>query len=268
MSAQLGKSHDILVSPPFSISLAERVDGTVTQGIVYIATGPKYIRAAAHSATTVRTHSPGLPTHLFADWRSHGFDFGTSPAPFTSVEEVEHPHRRSKVDYLARTPFDHTLYLDSDTALNADISGMFRILERFDIALSHAHRRNVENRLKPWRIALPQAFPQYNAGVVLYRRSPEVLAFLDEWRQSFHTAGFLQDQMTLRELLWLSDLRMATLPPEYNVRLIKYHYLWAKTEATSRIFHRRRYHDGPFWSVQRRLRKLRQRLTSGGRRAG
>ena len=241
------------------------MDGTVTQGIVYIATGPKYIRAAVHSATTVRHYCPGLPTHLFADWRSHGFDFGTSPAPFASVEEIDRPHRRSKVDYLARTPFDRTLYLDSDTALNADISGMFRVLERFDIALSHAHRRNLESRLKPWRLTLPQAFPQYNGGVILYRRSPEVLAFLEEWRQAFHTAGFLQDQMTLRELLWLSHLRMATLPPEYNVRLIKYHYLWSKTEATSRIFHRRRYHDGRFWYVRRRLRKLAQRLMPGGR---
>ena len=146
---------------------------------------------------------------------------------------------------------------------------MFRILERFNIALSHAHRRNLASRLKPWRMALPQAFPQYNGGVILYRRSPGVLAFLEEWRQSFHTAGYLQDQMTLRELLWLSNLRMATLPPDY---------ITCASSSTTISGRRPKPRRASFiaaaitmvrtGTVQRRLRKLTQRLVSGGRRAG
>jgi hypothetical protein len=37
-----------------------------------------------------------------------------SPLPFTSVEAIDHPHRRSKVDYLSRTPLDRTSYLDTN----------------------------------------------------------------------------------------------------------------------------------------------------------
>ena len=184
-----------------------------TQGILYIAAGAKYIRAAIRSAESVRKHCPGLPTHLYADWPSHGFDFRRSPHPFTSIETIDHPHRRSKVDYLAQTPFDRTLYLDTDTTLNADVRGMFQVLDRFDIALTHAHRRNALARLKPWRLTLPAAFPQYNGGVILYRRTPAVVSFFDAWQRHFHDEGFSQDQITLRELLWLSDLRLATLPP-------------------------------------------------------
>ena len=227
-----------------------------THGILYIATGEKYIRAAIHSAETVRKHCPGLPTHLYAGPQDQGLDFRRSPHPFTSVAAIEDPHRRSKVDYMSRTPFDRTLYLDTDTALNTDVRGAFQLLDRFDIALAHAHRRNSATRLKPWRIALPQAFPQYNAGVILYRRTPAVIAFLEDWRHCFHEAGFLQDQVTLRELLWRSDLRIATLPPEYNVRFIKYHFLWSKEEAASKIFHRRRYHDGRWWYLKKWLRRL------------
>lgn len=234
----------------------QRPNRVATQGILYIAAGAKYIRAALHSADTVRKHCPGLSTHLFADWEPQGFDFGRSPHPFTSVDAIDQPHRRSKVDYIARTPFDRTLYLDTDTALNADVRGMFQILDRFDIALAHAHRRGAAVRLRPWRVPLPQAFPQYNGGVILYRRTPAVAAFFEDWRRSFHEAGFLQDQTTLRELLWLSDLRMATLPPEYNVRFIKYHFLWSKEEATSQIFHRRRYHDGRWWFLYKWLKQL------------
>jgi len=223
-----------------------------TQGILYIAAGKKYINAAIRSAKSVLKYCPDLSTHLFADWQNYNcFSFDQNPYPFTTVEIIANPHHRSKLDYLPLTPFDQTLYLDTDTTLDADIREMFRILERFEIALNHAHRRNDSIRLAPWRIELPQAFPQHNGGVILYRRTPKVLRFLEEWRDQFKEAGFLQDQMTLRELLWFSDLRMATLPPEYNVRYIKYKYLWSKAEARVKILHLRRYHDGPFWFIKK-----------------
>jgi hypothetical protein len=236
-----------------------------TYGILYIATGRKYIEAAIQSAKSILRHCPDLPTHLFSDWQNYDeFDFDENTHPFTSVDKITNPHRRSKVDYLPKTPYDWTLYLDTDTLINADIREMFRLLERFDIALNHAHRRNDHTRLGSWRIDLPHAFPQHNGGVILYRKTPEVIRFLEEWRDHFHQAGFQQDQMTLRELLWLSGLRMAVLPPEYNVRYIKYHYLWSRAEASAKIFHLQRLHTGWFWWLAtpwvRRVLKLSKRL--------
>ncbi len=231
-----------------TIGLSNKLANTnpPTQGILYIAAGEKYIRAAIQSAKSVLKHCPNLSTHLYADWQNYGFKFSETSYPFTSVSKIENPHRRSKVDYLPQTPFDYTLYLDTDTQLNENIQDMFRILERFDIALTHAHTRNDPNRLKKWRVELPHAFPQYNGGVILYRKTPKVIQFLEEWRDEYHQnfSQFQQDQMTLRELLWLSDLRMTALPPEYNVRYIKYHYLWSNTEATTKIFHLKRFHVG------------------------
>ena len=67
---------------------------------------------------------------------------------------------------------------------------------------------------------------------------------MESWRDAYYANldRFQMDQRTLRELLWLSDLRMAVLPPEYNVRYIKYHYLWSKQEATSKILHLQKFH--------------------------
>ena len=223
----------------------------MTDGVLFVATGRRYIDAGVRAAATVREHSPTLSVHLFADWKSQGYAFDEDPGPFTSVGDIDEPHRRSKVDYLPQTPFDRTLYLDTDTAVRADISDMFRVLERFDVALTHEHRRLSPVRSKTWRTDIPRAFPQFNGGVILYGSSPPVKAFLDDWRTSFHEAGFPQDQITLRELLWLSDLRIATMPPEYNVRYIKYHYLWTKYEAESQILHLRMYHEGGLRSYPR-----------------
>jgi hypothetical protein len=219
-----------------------------SKGILYIASGELYIRAAIRSAKSVLKHCPGLPTHLYADWQNYGFKFNESPFPFTSVGTIENPHRRSKVDYLPLTPFEQTLYLDTDTTINTDIQEMFGILERFDIALAHNMKRNFPPRLITWREQLPQAFPQFNGGVILYRKNPEIIRFLEEWRDQYHAnlSVFRQDQITLRELLWLSNLRIATLPPEYNVRYIKYRLVWTKSEARAKILHLKRYHVGWF----------------------
>ncbi len=236
-----------------------------TLGILFVATGEKYVLAAIRAANTVRAHSAALGIHLFTDEKSFAqFNFSTDLAPFSSVASIDDPHRRSKVDYMGRSPFDYTLYLDTDTAFNADLTSMFTILERFDIALAHEHRRNTPNSLETWRAELPQAFPQFNSGVILYRKSPAVLQFLEEWRAHYKSAGIRHDQTTLRELLWLSNLRIATLPPEYNVRYIKYQFIWSKTEASVKIFHLKRFHRGWFgWIFRHQIRKfgkLKQKL--------
>jgi hypothetical protein len=217
----------------------------INEGVLYIATGKKYVHAAVRAAQTVQTHSPGLGIHLYTDAQNYDdFKFADSPFPFTSVGRIDDPHRRSKVDYISLAPFDRTLYLDTDTALNADISDMFRVLEQFDIALCHSHRRNTVDSLAPWRIEIPQAFPQFNGGVILYRKTPAVVRFLEDWGRLYKEAGHRRDQPTLRELLWLSDLQIATLPPEYNVRFLKYHFLWSRNEAQTKIFHLKQLHRG------------------------
>jgi hypothetical protein len=228
-----------------------------SRGILYVATGETYIRAAMQSANTAKKFCPDLRIHIFCDWQNYTLGFDVSTFPFSSVEKIHDPHRRSKVDYLAKTPFDQTLYLDTDTSIIADIGDMFRILERFDVALAQAHRRNTIERLQPLQLNLPQAFPQYNSGVFLYRKTPAVCQFLEEWSVYFKESGCQHDQPSLRELLWLSDLRIATLPPEYNVRHLKYHFLWSKSEASTKIFHLKQLHMGWFRWLNRKSRTTR-----------
>ena len=144
-----------------------------------------------------------------------------------------------------------TLYLDSDTWVCAPLDDVFQLLDRFDVALAHAHQRNQRRTLQSWRIELPEAFPQMNGGVIAFRRNARVAAFLDDWSRSYHDADFRKDQVTLRELLWRSELAIATLPPEFNLRYEKYLRVWATGEARPRILHLRRFHERPS-----RLRRL------------
>jgi hypothetical protein len=212
-------------------------------GVVLVATGVHHRALALQAARSVRRHCPGLPVVLFSDAEGCQALEGQC-GPTACVDDViplADPHRRSKVDALARSPFTRSLYLDADTRLVADVRDVFTLLDRFDIALAHAHARNRPATQAVWRQALPDAFPQFNSGVIAWRRNAATQALLEAWPQHYRQAGFRKDQVTLRELLWQSDLRIATLPPEYNIRYRKTLWLWrhSSQEARPRILHLR-----------------------------
>jgi hypothetical protein len=206
-----------------------------SMGIVYIATGERYVRATVKSAASVKQHCKNLKVHLFTDLKEFSHD------GIDGVTIIDQPHRRSKVDYLFKTPFERTLYLDSDTRVVDNIEDMFNLLNNFDIALAHAHLRNHPATLEQWNTNIPYAFPQLNGGVILYRMNMKVENLLKQWHEAYHTAGFKKDQTTLRELIWNSDLRLTILPPEYNIRYKKYLWIWKKNEAVPKILHLKKY---------------------------
>ena len=220
----------------------------MSDGIIYITYGIKYVQAALESARSARKHCPDLSIHLFVDQKSHdALGLAKDKGPISSIGILENPHRRSKTDTMALTPFDRTLYLDSDTRVAEDIRPMFAVLDRFDIAAAQAMRRNSEFRTEVWKEKPPASFAEMNTGVILYRSSEPVLAMMRKWGEAYTEAKHRHDQPTFRELLWTSDLKVATLPPEYNVRYLKYKFMWEKSEAVPMIYHMKQYHIG--WNV-------------------
>ena len=225
-----------------------------SRGVIYVACGESYVEAASASARSVRECSPSLATHLFTG-RADCVD-----PIFDGVTRIENPHRRSKVDWILETPFDRTLYLDADTRVVDDISEMFELLDRFDLAIAHAHRRNHPNTSTVWNLQLPVSFPQLNSGVILFRRNDRTHDLLGAWREAFHEAGFAKDQATLRELIWNSDLRVHILPPEYNVRYSKYLEVWDPAEAKPKILHYKVFKAGADRAEERGLRRAVTRI--------
>ena len=222
-----------------------------SRGVLYIASGFEHIKAALQSAQSVRNTNPGLLIHLFADWQQQKFQLDIDPGPLTSWENIPEPHRRSKVDYIARTPFEQTLYLDTDTRVLCDLGDLFALLEKFDVALAHAHKREIPNKQKKVKIQTPNAFPQFNSGVFLFKRNEKTINAFSLWRRWFYETNLSTDQNTLREIMWSSDLRIATLPPEYNVRFLKYMFLWSRDEARPKILHLPYYRQGIMSYVKR-----------------
>lgn len=223
-------------------------------GALFIATGRGHVEAAGRAAASVRRTNPDLRIGLFSDVEP-------PDGVFDDWSRVTDPHSRSKVDFLPRTPYRNTLYLDTDVRVVAELGEMFRLLERFDMAMAHVVRWQKASYQRLWREDVPSSFPQHNGGVILYRSTPEVIAFFEAWRDDYHAAGFKEDQVTLRELLWTTPLRVATLPPQFNMRSYTLRDRFFSQRADPRILHLTKYNPGKPGVADRLLGPIRRSLS-------
>jgi hypothetical protein len=208
------------------------------QGILYVATGESYRAEAAYSALSARAVMPGLPITLISD----------SPGDSAAFDEtllLADPRFdfQDKIRGIGMSPFHRTIFLDSDTYIAADISDLFILLDRFDLAAAHSVGR--ENVPIP---GIPYAFSELNTGVLAFKKSVEWESLVSKWLARYladrdrmdHREGreLAGDQVAFRELVYYSDLRLAILPPEYNCR-----YDAGFLFGEARVIHQRS--DGP-----------------------
>ncbi|MZR14694.1 hypothetical protein GQE99_16865 [Maritimibacter sp. DP07] len=208
------------------------------KGVIYVATGADYRDLAVASARSLREVEPDLPVDLFTDTPG-----GVPEGLFDAVHLITEPHDRSKLDCLALTRFERTLFLDCDTLIVNPLGDVWGILERFDLAMAHEVRRMTPLIRAGHAVETPYAFPQLNSGVILYRRSGAMDAFLAEWVRRYAAAGLYRDQPVLKDLLWESDLRFYVLPPEFNLRRVTLLDAWEPGDARPVIIHSHRLMD-------------------------
>lgn len=231
------------------------------QGVIYVATSPHFTDAARQSALSVRATNPWLKVGIFTDQE-------ISDPVFDFVGKIPQAGGRQKHLFLAQSPFEETLYLDSDTRVTGSLKDLFAVLERFEMAGASVRYRTSPRRQGAWRVPIPISFPQVNCGVLLYRNSDRVKAFFADWTKAINDGGFNRDQVPFREILWLSDLRFHTLGPEYNTRSIE---LWPfpTKRPLPLILHVKAFHAHEAWkrlAARILLLPMRRRLRIGGLR--
>ncbi|HVW19737.1 MAG TPA: hypothetical protein VHC86_00835 [Opitutaceae bacterium] len=187
-----------------------------TEGFVYVATGPHYRAEAARSAASLRTAHPGARICLVAE-AAEGPKFWDD---FVLLQKPAFGFR-DKIA-MRRCPYDRFCFLDCDTQVIGDLADVFRLLDHFDFAghqLFEGHDCPVPG--------LPDAFPEFNTGILAFRRSPVTEALFDRWLElydkfstllqggDFHYSN-ISDQKSLRLALYESSVRLTVLGPEYN----------------------------------------------------
>jgi len=191
----------------------------MTDGILYMVVGEQFIREARRSAESVRAQIPDIEIAIATNQADLTGDI------FDHVIELEQDRQEtvngrtwlidSTID-PDLSPFDRTLYLDSDTYIAEDVSELFDLLDHFDLAVARMPEQTpVDGLPEPWHL--------YNCGVIAYRDSPATRTFLNHWndvyRELLETQDQPEDQPAFAKALYESDsLRWYTLPRRYNVR--------------------------------------------------
>jgi hypothetical protein len=186
-------------------------------GVLYVASGASYVKEAIASATSVKKLHPSLRICLISDQSVNV----KSVDLYLKMDAPEHGFI-DKIAALKQTPFTRTLFLDSDTVALSSLDGVFALLDRFDIAVAHEPARF----LYPIG-GVPDEFPELNTGVLLYTRSAQMDAFVDDWLDRYRDENskklavglpLWHDQISFTKALWASDLKVWILPPEWNYR--------------------------------------------------
>ncbi len=184
----------------------------LTCGFVYVATGAAYLPEALHSAATLRRQHPDIPICLITD---------CPPArlgPFTEIRRPAGPVQHKPIDKLLayEAPYERVIFLDTDTHVVDDLSPVFRLLERFDLALLQDVNRGWNYELAD----VPLAFSEFNTGVIAFRKSDGVAQFFRDWRANYQQLraelNLISDQPSFRRTIFHSPLRVAPLPSEFH----------------------------------------------------
>lgn len=180
------------------------------RGAAWATSGELYQREAEDSARSLRAKMPGLPCFLVTD---KAFPPTDAFDEVIIVEDMPMP-KMAKL-YCERVPCEQVLFLDSDTLVCHDLSELFGLLARFDIAaqnLSSGYHYKLEG--------VPESFPEYGSGVFLWKNNDKTRRLFEAWRDQYlafwNEDGNKWDQKSFRKVLWYSDCVLGPIPPEYN----------------------------------------------------
>jgi hypothetical protein len=188
-------------------------ESRANRGVIYVASGEKFVAEAEASLATLRRTSPGLAAMLLTEEAPRRPELWDEVVVDPSLKGLRN---RAKL-HMDRAPWEKCLFLDTDTRVCGDLSAAFTLLDRFDFAGEHGHGGH--HYEYP---GLPTSFPEINSGVLLWRKNEATAALFSKWRELYDADpieydGRRWDQKSLRIAVWLSDVRFVNLPRAYNL---------------------------------------------------
>jgi len=143
--------------------------------------------------------------------------------------------RQAKLALYQASPFEKTIYLDSDICLMANINEVFDDLDQVDFLITEdvqpcianasnliRNKKSILHTLQAAGLPLNEASVQYNGGFMAFKKAPSIQQFFNEFHQYFERIVEHQDSLRLRDQGALAaaiasvNPPMKVLPPTYN----------------------------------------------------
>jgi hypothetical protein len=183
-------------------------------GVIYVAYGEKARAEAVQSIASLRLHND-LPVAVVSNKPVSGCDH-------IVLADGGWKGREAKLQLYDLSPFDRTLYLDADTRVHGDISGIFDILgDGWDIAMTAS---TCQGKAAMWHVSPPERFVTLNicteplslqAGVFAFQRNERVRELFDCWYEEWQMFKQM-DQAALLRALYRAPARVWILGRPWN----------------------------------------------------
>jgi hypothetical protein len=215
----------------------------IHRGVIYCATNHLvYFEAALISAIVLRSFHPELPITLVCDQPLADllplYQYGIRLLPVTFNQKDDAFRSRDLKTCLANiSPYNETLYLDSDILPMRPLNPIWDYLAQGDMAMAVdrqptiADCDHIANVEKAYTLRLlPSDTPQYNIGVILWRNSTPTQALFKHWQQEWNKFQ-RHDQLALVRAIAQARPRVAILSINYNISPIDAPKLLAENEV-------------------------------------
>lgn len=184
-----------------------------TIGFITTAVGDRrYHRYAHNLVSDLQRIHPTIPIAVGTD-DPESFP-GCHTIPIAHISEKRY---RSKIETCLKSPFELSVFIDSDSRVLAPVSELFELLELVDIALAFADGR--EAMQEPIFSFKAQGLP-LSSSTIAFRKSRSH-GILERWLSEYEDGELFKnrgDQQYLSRLILLHEgLRFAVLPPEYRM---------------------------------------------------
>jgi len=199
----------------------------MSQGAIYIITqDSRYTGLLLNSVASLKRVMPDLPVTVFSQFAAE------SPLVERVVRVEGSPDGfYDKTLYMRQSPYERTLFIDADIQVVDPVPELFTILDRFDCGATHEEYLDTDWFHQYPRPDIPASFPEFNTGIMAYKRCARMDRVLEEWARLYLTfikenpGKKTNDQPFFRAAVYYSDLRMATLTREYNCKFRGQGYL-------------------------------------------
>lgn len=150
-------------------------DAGPSRGVIYLVAGPRsYLGELSTSLRGLRREHPDLPVTVFSPYAIPD----RLGADHVRYHSLLHPLQQ-KVDVLRRSPYEETLFLDTDTTIRGPFVDIFDLAAVGNFAVAKAYRM-VSTSTGDRRIELEHP-DHFNTGVLCFDSSDATAAWLDRW---------------------------------------------------------------------------------------
>ncbi len=199
----------------------------MSQGAIYVVTqDQRYLNLLRASAESLKKAMPGLPITVFSQFPVEG-------PHFDEVRKVEAASDGfyDKARLMLQSPYQQTIFIDADIYVVRPFSELFTLLDRFDCAATHEEYLNTDWFNHYPRPDIPPSYPEFNTGILVYRRSPAMDRVFENWSKLYkefldiNPGKATNDQPFFRAAAYCGDARITTLGREYNCKFRGQGYL-------------------------------------------